>query len=90
MPDWLGGLIFQWGRTAAISIDGSSLVTLPKTFPNAILGGGATINTGSTTAAGNYSAYIAFTSTSQIRVFNDDNVTSGAVAQIVAWWCIGN
>lgn len=90
LPDWLGGLIFQWGVASSVSAGGSVLVTLPKAFPTALLCGGATINTGTTTSVGNYSAYISLTSATQIRVWNDDNVTSGAVAQNVAWWCIGH
>lgn len=89
LPDWLGGLIFQWGTVASVAAGGNVTVTLPITFPNALLTGVATINSGTTTSVGNYSAYIALTSTSQIKVFNDDNVTSGAVAQNVTWFVVG-
>ncbi|WP_456239204.1 gp53-like domain-containing protein [Pseudomonas carassii] len=37
LPDWLGGLIFQWGNVAPVPAAGVS-ISFPTTFPNAPFG----------------------------------------------------
>ncbi|MDY7560230.1 hypothetical protein QN366_01670 [Pseudomonas sp. CCC3.2] len=88
LPSWMGGVIFQWGLSAAIG-ETSLAITLPLTFPNAHLAAICSINSTTVTAQGSYSAYCQPTSTSVITVANDINVTSGAVSQTIRWFSVG-
>jgi hypothetical protein len=63
------GLIIQWGATGSIAAGSSATVTLPLTFPNALLSAsaipGVTSNTTTPTGAG-----VQFNSTSQMTIRN--------------------
>ncbi|MFP5420992.1 MAG: phage tail protein [Gammaproteobacteria bacterium] len=60
-PGWLGGLILQWGNVATVGTN--TLVTLPITFPNALL---CVVGSDSDSIAAGYVAWQVI-STSQIR-----------------------
>lgn len=73
IPDVAGGWIMQWLITGTIAAGGSAVLTLPTTFPNAILSSGA--NPASATASQTpISGSVAHTSTSQITVYNRSSV----------------
>jgi hypothetical protein len=84
-PDWLGGLIIQWGTTGSIGAGGSLSVTLPLAFPNNNFTGvcmaqySAAPNTG-------YMVSI-YTRTLSNMMFYNSNT---GVALIASWIAIGN
>lgn len=88
IPDKPGGLIIQWGKTAAFSDPGSVVVTLPTPFPSArmVFGGtnAETISTGTASAECNINLVTAST----VRI--EYNSTISAASSVVNWIAIGN
>jgi hypothetical protein len=84
-PDWLGGLIIQWGTTGSISAGGTLGVTLPIAFPNNNLTGlcmaqySAAPNTG-------YMVSIYARTLSNMTFYNSNT----GVALLASWIAIGN
>lgn len=84
LPDWLGGLILQWGKVNAVPSGSAVTVTFPLYFPNAVLSNGATINN----TAGNGTALSAGVGTpnqTNMGVFH--NGANSATA--ITWYAIG-
>lgn len=88
LPSWLGGLIIQWG-VVTVAPESGITVSMPITFPNAILSTFATIQSTTINGTGNYSAYATGTSTSTIIVSQDVSTTAGASNQSICWFTIG-
>lgn len=87
LPDWLGGLVIQWGVVTSLAAEATTTVTFPLTFPVAIRGGLASINRATAITGGVSNAYFSPLSTSQATIVNDGS--SGATAEIF-WVAIGN
>lgn len=67
------GKIEQWLTTGTIVAGGSAVVTLPTTFPNAVLSSGATAAS-ATLSQTPISASVAHTNTSQLTIYNRSTV----------------
>ena len=86
-PDWLGGLIIQWGVVTALAAEATTTVTFSLTFPGALRGGLATVNRATAITGGVNSAYFSPISTSQATIVNDGS--SGSAIDVF-WLAIGN
>ena len=77
-----GGLILQWGVTASIALNSTSVITLPMTFPNANFGvvcNGVSADLSDTDNWG-----VSSVTTSQFTL------TNGGVAKAYYWHALGN
>lgn len=81
-----GGLIIQWGLSAALGAETGTNITLPVTFPNNTLWAAATIKSNVGVAGGSNVAYADFVSNSQISVFNE---SQSGTTRAIFWFAIG-
>jgi len=80
-PDWMGGVIYQWGVTV-LSAGASASVSYPLAFPNAVRSGSATVGGGapaSGTALG-----MRFDTSSSMTLFN-----TSSTANTIYWTVVG-
>lgn len=83
-----GGLILQWGRTAAVAINVVTTVTLPVSFPNGglfVVGGAYLDNY----VSGGFVVNTYFLSNSQIKVTSDEPSSTTSVTAPLSWFAIG-
>jgi len=79
MPNWLGGLILQWGRTSTASTDATVVFSLA--FPNSAFSVFANADTDSTAESANTN--VTALSTTSFRIRSNSS-------QIFYWFAIGN
>ncbi len=84
-PSWLGGWIVQWGASSAITSGSNQAVTLPITFPNAILGSVVCVG-GSVNLSTNFSGQVALTSNSAITIYHYSTGGNAAYRHITVGW----
>lgn len=77
-PSWLGGLIIQWGKSAAVGGNTSVTVTLPIAFTSNAFAATASVNGLNT----NTSASVVSISTTQIQLYNDDQAGAAGTTGI--------
>ncbi len=89
LPDWLGGIIFQWGTyIGSIAINGGALnVTPPLTFPANVFYSGVSIVSGGGANQALTAPLIVATTLSNIQIANYDS--DSTITQL-RWFSIGN
>lgn len=79
-----GGMLYQWGVSAAISYNQSVDITLPLAAPDAVMNVQATLESSIPNTNGAHSAYAEIISKSVIRLHHDD--TMGESRQMRIFW----
>jgi len=73
LPQWLGGLIVQWGKTGAASPNNGVNVTYPLAFPTALFSLVATTTGAATDSVPDYAVHTRLVTTTGFRLANPDN-----------------
>lgn len=73
LPQWLGGLIIQWGKTGAASVNNGVNVTYPLAFPTAIFSLVATTTGAATDSVPDYAVHTRLVTNTGFRLSNPDN-----------------
>lgn len=89
-PEWLGGLIIQWGTTPDFSSESGQIISFPIAFPNSVFVANATTKLSSTTITADQVAQVYSITNSTLGIFMQSTSTSVTFPISATWIAIGN